>query len=102
MIKYSFMSDVEQHLQVRAPAPDWFHLAIKQQPESRRVNVKGCPIHYLLWQPLNGVEDPAGLLFLSDFKATLISSKVNLFFIAFGKQSTRHNTKLIFVHIDPV
>ena len=64
MIKYGFMSEVEQHLQVRAPAPDWFHRAIKQQPESRRVNVKGCPIHYLLWQPLDGAEDPAGLLFL--------------------------------------
>ncbi len=64
MINYGFMSDVEQHLQVRAPAPDWFHRAIKQQPVSRRVNVKGCPIHYLLWQPLKGADDPAGLLFL--------------------------------------
>ena len=58
------MNDIKQHLQVRAPAPDWFHRAIKQQPESRHVNVEGCPIHYLLWQPLKGVENPAGLLFL--------------------------------------
>jgi len=58
------MNDIENHLRVRAAAPGWFQQAIDQIPERKRLNVKGCPIHYLLWQPLNGAEDPAGLLFL--------------------------------------
>lgn len=31
------------------PAPGWFGAAIAQAPESRRVDVQGCPIHYLRW-----------------------------------------------------
>ncbi|MDP6874051.1 MAG: alpha/beta hydrolase [Alphaproteobacteria bacterium] len=58
------MSEEEQRLAVRAAAPDWFHWAIAQQGQSRRVEVEGCSIHYLLWQPEAGVENPGGILFV--------------------------------------
>ena len=58
------MTDEEQRLQVTAPAPDWFNWAIGQQGLSQRVESDGCSIHYLLWQPDEGVEDPGSILFL--------------------------------------
>ena len=58
------MTEDEQRLTVRAPAPDWFHWAIAQQGQPARVMVEGCSIHYLLWQPAEEAADPAGLLFV--------------------------------------
>lgn len=58
------MTDDEQRLTVRAPAPDWFHWAIGQQGQSARVTVDGCSVHYLLWQPEDGALDPGGILFV--------------------------------------
>ena len=58
------MTNEEQRLKVRAAAPDWFHWAIGQQGQSRRVEVEGCSIHYLLWQPEDSVENPGGVLFV--------------------------------------
>jgi len=58
------MTDAEQRLTIRAPAPDWFHWAVAQQGQSKRVSVDGCSIHYLLWQPDEGVTDPGGILFV--------------------------------------
>ncbi|MFP6749045.1 MAG: alpha/beta hydrolase [Alphaproteobacteria bacterium] len=58
------MTDAEQRLQVRGQAPDWFHWAIGQRGQSRRVEVKGCSIHYLSWQPIEGAADPGSILFL--------------------------------------
>ena len=58
------MTDEQHRLTVRAPAPDWFHWAIGQQGQSARVMVDGCSIHYLVWQPEDGVTDPDGLLFI--------------------------------------
>ena len=45
--------NASSHLQVRAPAPDWFHWAVGRPRRSCRVDVEGCPIHYLLW-PADG------------------------------------------------
>jgi pimeloyl-ACP methyl ester carboxylesterase len=52
------------HLQVRAPAPDWFRWAISQPRQSRRVNVDGCAIHYLLWEAEPATSFGRGLLFV--------------------------------------
>ena len=43
-----------------AEAPDWFHRAVGQRPESRTVKVGGVPIHYLRW----GDPERPGLLFV--------------------------------------
>ena len=32
-----------------APAPHWFRAAVEATCEDRRVDVEGCPIHYLRW-----------------------------------------------------
>ncbi|MDA1097934.1 MAG: alpha/beta hydrolase [Proteobacteria bacterium] len=58
------MTDEEQRLTVRAPAPDWFHWAVGQRGKSAQVTVDGCSIHYLLWQPDGSVTDPGGILFV--------------------------------------
>ena len=58
------MTDEEQRLTIKAPAPDWFHWAVGQPGQSARVTVDGCSIHYLLWQAEEGVRDPGGLLFV--------------------------------------
>ncbi len=58
------MTEEEQRLVVRAPAPEWFQWAIAQKGESRRVTVEGCSVHYLLWQPEHAVETPDGILFV--------------------------------------
>ena len=46
------------------PAPVWFRTAIAQPVTSHYVEVDGCPIHYLLWQPETSVAAPRGLLFV--------------------------------------
>ena len=58
------MTDEQNRLTVRAPAPEWFNWAIGQQGQSARVMVDSCSIHYLVWQPEDGVTDPGGLLFV--------------------------------------
>ena len=37
------------HLQITAPAPDWFHWALSYPMTSNRIEVEGCSIHYLHW-----------------------------------------------------
>jgi hypothetical protein len=55
MMKSARMTDEEQRLTIKAPAPDWFHWAVGQPGQSARVTVDGCSIHYLLWQAEEGV-----------------------------------------------
>ncbi len=43
------------------PIPDWFHQALAIRAVSRRVEVKGCDIHYLRWGP--ETSDKPGILF---------------------------------------
>ncbi|HMU89580.1 MAG: alpha/beta hydrolase [Pseudomonadales bacterium] len=48
-------------LTLHPDAPDWFRRVLAITPQSRFVEVEGCPIHYLLW----GDEgDKPGLLFV--------------------------------------
>jgi len=58
------MTDEQQRLQVTAAAPEWFHRAIEQRGQSRRVEVEGCSIHYLLWQPDHGTKARGSIFFL--------------------------------------
>lgn len=58
------MTQYEQNLVVQAPAPDWFNWAIGQKGQSKRVEVKGCSIHYLAWEPDDGVAQRGGILFV--------------------------------------
>ncbi|HXZ00509.1 MAG TPA: alpha/beta hydrolase [Stellaceae bacterium] len=51
-------------LAVRAPAPDWFRWALACRPQSRKIAVAGCPIHYLLWPAKEERAGPRGLLFV--------------------------------------
>jgi len=48
-------------------APDWFAKAISQPAESRFVDVKGTPIHYLLWNAAD--THKPGLLFAHGLRA---------------------------------
>jgi pimeloyl-ACP methyl ester carboxylesterase len=52
----------DDHLTVRAAAPDWFHWALDRPQESRFVEVEGCPVHYLLWRGESPAADSRGLL----------------------------------------
>jgi len=54
----------ESHLRVRAPAPAWFHDALAAPKQSRRVEVEGCPIHYLLWPAKRTPAVAPGILFV--------------------------------------
>ncbi|MBT3334069.1 MAG: alpha/beta fold hydrolase, partial [Rhodospirillaceae bacterium] len=58
------MTEDEQNLEVQAPAPDWFHWAIGQPGQSKRVEVEGCSIHYLLWEPEEESDHRGGILFV--------------------------------------
>lgn len=49
---------------ILAPAPAWFHTAIEHPTTSHVVEVEGCPIHYLKWQPETGSTPQRGLLFV--------------------------------------
>jgi len=51
-------------LTVRAAAPDWFRWAIALPKQSRRVEVAGCPIHYLFWPKAQPTGADRGLLFV--------------------------------------
>ena len=49
-------------LKVTRPAPDWFGDALAHPFESCFVEVEGCPIHYLRWEPPTGTTPERGLL----------------------------------------
>ena len=53
-----------EQLTIRAPAPDWFRRAIAAPRQSRRVEVEGCSIHYLLWPAEPTATLRRGLLFV--------------------------------------
>ncbi len=46
------------------PAPEWFRWALLQPVSSHRVEVQGCPIHYLLWPGDGDEANRNGLLFV--------------------------------------
>ena len=54
----------QDHLTVRAPAPDWFHWALGRPRDSRVIDVDDCPIHYLLWPADDQNPGRRGLLFV--------------------------------------
>ena len=61
------MSDLSipaDHLEVRAPAPDWFRWAVSMPLQEHRVEVAGCSIHYLLWPAREESFGRRGLLFV--------------------------------------
>ena len=58
------MMQQEEQLQVTATAPNWFHWAVEQRGQSRRVEVEGCSIHYLLWQPDHDADARGNIFFL--------------------------------------
>ena len=58
------MMQQEEQLQVTATAPHWFHWAVEQRGQSRRVEVEGCSIHYLLWQPDHDADARGNIFFL--------------------------------------
>jgi len=49
---------------LEAPAPAWFRWAVERPVESRRVQVDGCSIHYLLWPAAEPSSEVGGVLFL--------------------------------------
>jgi len=54
----------DAHLQVRSPAPDWFRWALARPHSSARVEVAGCPIHYLVWPGDDAGAASRGLLLI--------------------------------------
>lgn len=52
------------HLEIRLPAPDWFRWALARPHASERVEVAGCPIHYLVWSGEDARAEGRGLLFI--------------------------------------
>ena len=59
------MNDVNEHdLRVKAATPSWFDWTLEQPYSSRYVNVEGCDIHYLRWEPRPQTTPQRGVLFI--------------------------------------